>query len=123
MNPEILTQTVQKGFRVTLGATVSLLDVLKDPQGSQAKFADIGTDLDRLTLELENRGADTEREARQLVDSLLTQLPPPFQTTPASQAIVDTYATPVVDSSVQSELAALTAELAALRQEIDALKG
>ena len=123
MNPDTLTEAVQKGFRVTLGATASLLDALKDPQGSQAKFSDIGTDMDRLTEELEARGANTEREARELVDDLMTQMPAPFANPPASQATVDTSATSVVDFTVQLELEVLTQELATLRREIDALKG
>ncbi|WP_008311475.1 hypothetical protein [Leptolyngbya sp. PCC 6406] len=123
MNPDTLTQTIQKSFRVTLGATASLLEALKDPQGSQARFAEIGSDVDRLTEELESRGVATEREARELVDSLMTQVPNPFNPTPASDATVDTIATPIVDPSVQMDLALLTQELATLRQEIDALRG
>jgi polyhydroxyalkanoate synthesis regulator phasin len=125
MNPDTLTQTLQKSFRVTLGATASLLDALKDPQGSQAKFSTIGTDVDRLTEELEARGADTEREARELVDTVMTQMPPipnPFATTAPGDATVDAVATPVVDLSIQSDLEALTVELAALRQNLDAMQ-
>jgi hypothetical protein len=122
MNPDTLNQTIQKGFRVTLGATASLLDALKDPQASQAKFSDIGTDVDRLTEELEARGADTEREARELVDTVMTQMPNPFSPPSADTASVDTVATPVVDLSIQTDLETLTQELAALRQDIEGLK-
>jgi polyhydroxyalkanoate synthesis regulator phasin len=122
MNPDTLTQTIQKGFRVTLGATASLLDALLDPQGSQAKFSEIGTDVDRLTEALETKGAVTEQEARALVDSLLTQMPNPFNPTPASEATVNTVATPVTDLAVQADLQTLTQELSALRQEIETLK-
>ncbi|MEB3267135.1 MAG: hypothetical protein VKJ09_01215 [Leptolyngbya sp.] len=124
MNPDTLSETIQKSFRVTLGATASLLDALKDPQGSQAKFSAIGTDVDRLTEELEARGADTEREARELVDSVMTQMPPipnPFAPTAPGDATVDTVAT-VVDLSIQSDLEVLTAELTALRQDLETLQ-
>lgn len=123
MNPDTLTQTIQKGFRVTLGATASLVDAIRDPQGSQARFSEVGNDMERLTALLEARGADTEREARGVVDELMTQIPNPFNPTPASEATVDTVARPVVDATVQAELTALTAELSTLRQEIEAMKG
>jgi hypothetical protein len=124
MNPDTLTQTIQKGFRVTLGATASLVDAIKDPQASQAKFSTI-YDFDTLTQELEAKGTDTEREARAVVDSMMSQMgdmPNPFAPTPASEATVETSATAVADASVQIELAALTDELSTLRQEIEVLK-
>lgn len=126
MNPDTLSQTIQKGVRVTLGATASMLDALKDPQGSQAKFSEIGTDVDRLTETLEARGVETEQEARELVDGLIAQMPPmpanPFAPTPASEAVVDARIIPVTDVTVQRDLEELTLELANLRQEIDSLK-
>jgi polyhydroxyalkanoate synthesis regulator phasin len=126
MNPDILSETIQKGVRVTLGATASMLDALKDPQGSQAKFSEIGTDVDRLTETLEARGAETEQEARQMVDTLIAQMPPmpanPFDPTPASDAVVDARTVPVTDVTVQRDLEALTLELASLRREIENLK-
>jgi hypothetical protein len=124
MNPETLTETIQKGFRVTLGATASLVDAIRDPQATQEKFSNI-YDLEALTQELEVKGTDTEREARAVVDSMMSQMgqmPNPFSPTPASEATVDTYASPVADPSVQGELNALTLELSTLRQEIEALK-
>ncbi|MEM9008151.1 MAG: hypothetical protein AAGE59_32165 [Cyanobacteria bacterium P01_F01_bin.86] len=125
MNPDTLTETIQKGFRVTLGATASLMDAIRDPEGSQAKFSAIGNDMDLLTQELEAKGADTEREARVLVDSLMAQvgqIPNPFMQPPASEATVETVAMPVADASMQAELDTLAQELAALRQEIETLK-
>ena len=125
MNPDTLTETIQKGFRVTLGATASLMDAIRDPEGSQAKFSAIGNDMDLLTQELEAKGADTEREARVIVDSLVAQMgqiPNPFMPPSASEATVETVAMPVADASMQAELDTLAQELAALRQEIETLK-
>lgn len=121
MNPDTLTETIQKGFRVTLGATASLVDALRDPQASQAKFGSI-SDFEVLTQELEAKGTDAEREARAVVDSLMSQIPTPFGQPPASEATVDTYASPVADMAVQADLETLTQELATLRQEIEMLK-
>ena len=124
MNPETLTETIQKGVRVTLGATASLVDAIRDPQGSQEKFSAI-YDFETLTQELEAKGTDTEREARAVVDSMMSQMsqmPNPFVPKPASEATVDTYASAVPDAAVQAELDALTQELSTLRQEIETLK-
>ena len=125
MNPETLTETIQKGFRVTLGATASLVDAIRDPQGSQEKFSAIGNDFELLAQELEAKGVDTEREARAVVDSMMNQMgemPNPFAPTPASEKTVDTFAQPVADVSTQAELDTLTQELAVLREEIEVLK-
>jgi len=78
-----------------------------------------------LAQELEAKGTDAEREARAVVDSLMSQMgqmPNPFAPSPASEATVDTYASPVADASVQAALESLTQELATLRQEIELLK-
>ncbi|MGF1459728.1 MAG: hypothetical protein ACFBSG_11955 [Leptolyngbyaceae cyanobacterium] len=124
MNPDTITETIQKGFRVTLGATASLVDALRDPEASQEKFGNI-SDFEVLARELEAKGTDTEREARAVMDSMMSQvgqMPNPFAQPPASEATVDTYASPVADASVQSELELLTAELSTLRQELESLK-
>ncbi|HZG39422.1 MAG TPA: hypothetical protein VEZ50_12140 [Nodosilinea sp.] len=125
MYPDDLSQTLQKGFRVTLGATASLIEAIQDPESSSQKFSAMGGDVNRLTEELEVKGETTEREARQFVDGLLSQMPNPF-TGPGPEAggpTITTVASPVVDVSVQSDLETLTQELAAIRKEIEALKG
>ena len=123
MTPDTVTTTLQKGFRVTLGATATLLEAIQDPQSSGQRFSDLGSDVNRLTETLESKGEVTEREARQFVDALLSQLPSPFAEGSSSPPTVDTVATPIADPTVQSDLAALTQELADIRQAIEALKG
>ena len=125
MNPDTLSQTLQKGFHLTLGATASLIEALQDPQGSSQKFSEMGGDVNRLTEELEVKGVTTEQEARQFVDGLFSQMPNPFNGGSAARppATVNTVATPVADAAVQTELETLTQELAAIRKDIEALKG
>ena len=114
MSLDSLSQTVQKGFRVTLGATASLLEAIQDPQGASQKFSEIGTDFNRLTEEL---------EARQFVDSMMTQMPNPFGPGAAPSArTVNTTAVTVVDASIQAELQELTQQISEIRQEIENLK-
>ncbi|WP_017298176.1 hypothetical protein [Nodosilinea nodulosa] len=125
MYPDDLSQTLQKGFRVTLGATASLLEAIQDPENSSQKFSALGNDVNRLTEELEVKGETTEREARLFVDSLLSQMPNPFTSSASEPEVstITTVASPVVNTSVQSDLEALTQELAEIRQEIESLKG
>ena len=125
MYPDDLAQTLQKGIRVTLGATASLIEAIQDPENSSQKFSEIGNDVNRLTEELEVKGEITEREARQMVDSLLSQVPNPFTDAESETrtTTVTTVASPVVNVSVQNDLEALTQELAEIRQEIETLKG
>ncbi|QQE66121.1 hypothetical protein GFS31_28180 [Leptolyngbya sp. BL0902] len=122
MTPDPVTTTIQKGFRVTLGATATLLEVIQDPQSSSERFSALGSDVSRLAETLETKGEVTEREARQFVDGLLSQLPTPFSNTPGTPSTVDAVATPVADPAVQDDLATLTQELADLRQAIETLK-
>lgn len=123
MNPDTLSTTLQKGFHITLGATAALLEALQDPQTSSQTFSALGNDVNRITEELEAKGEVTEREARQVVDQLLSQMPNPFQSGAYPPApTVDTIATPVVDQTAQHELDALTQDLAEIRQAIQDLK-
>ncbi|MBD0268590.1 MAG: hypothetical protein ICV77_09880 [Cyanobacteria bacterium Co-bin8] len=124
MNSDPLTETLQKGFRLTLGATASLIEAIQDPQGSTRKFSEMGTDVNRITEELEAKGAVTEQEARQFVDGMLTQMPNPFSqsSTSTESRTVYTVATPISDPSIQPDLEDLTRQLADIRREIEALK-
>lgn len=124
MSPDNLSETLKKGFRVTLGATASMLEAIQDPQGASQKFSEIGSDFDRLTEEFEVKGESTELEARQFVDSMMTQMPNPFQPSGGSSTgpTVNTTAVPVSDPSITLELKALTQEIAQIRQEVEALK-
>lgn len=122
MNFDTISELVHKGFRVTLGATASLVEAVQDPQKSSEKFADIGTDFNRLTDELEVKGASTEKEARDFVNTFSNQFPNPFAQPSASNATVNAVATPVVESGIQAEIKALTEQLTAVRDEIEQLK-
>ena len=129
MNTDTLTELLQKGYRVTLGAASSAVEAIQDPQRAAADFSAIGTDWERLADKLEVRGALTEKEARDFVEGVTSQMPEPFRSasSPFTQSApepktVTTIATPVVDTELKSEVESLTAELIAMRQEIEALK-
>lgn len=130
MNTDSLLELVQKGYRVTLGAASTAVEAVQDPQRVSDEFSSIGNDWERLADKLEVRGALTEKEARDFVEGVSSQMPEPFRsaTSPFNTGkqdeppTVTTVATPVVDTELQAEVTSLTAELIAIREEIEALK-
>lgn len=125
MNPDTVTQAVQKGVRVTLGATATLIEALQDPQGVRERFSSVGTDFNRLAEELESQGVVTEQEARQFVDSVMTQMPSPFSQGSGSDGTASSSTAspgPQVDADLQADLVELNQQLAQIREELEALK-
>lgn len=115
MNSDTLNQLLQKGFRVTLGATATLIETLQDPQSRDANLSKLTSELSQLAEIWEAKGATTEVEARNFVNSLWQQR----QTTPSA---VETTATPVPPSGIQQDLEALTSQIAQIRAEIEKLR-
>ncbi|MBD2079204.1 hypothetical protein [Leptolyngbya sp. FACHB-17] len=120
MNSDTVVRILQKSFRVTLGATASLVEILQDPQKREANLTKIKAELDQLTREWADKGEMTEQEARSYVDTLMAQRRGEMN----SGTTVTTTATPVPTASpeVQLELQELTAQLAALRAEVERLR-
>jgi polyhydroxyalkanoate synthesis regulator phasin len=117
MNSDTLVQLLQKGFRVTLGATASLIEILQDPQRRNENLAKLRVELSELAEEWAAKGEMTEQEARNFVDTLLSQQ---TQTT-ASQGTATT-AQPAAPPDVQLDLQELTAQIAAIRAELERLR-
>ncbi len=121
MNSDTLTQLLQKGFHVTLGATATLVEALQDPERRQASVSKLTTELSQLTETLETKGATAEVEARNFVSTLWQQ-----QGAPGSSPAADTGGSPApsvnVQPEVQQDLQELTAQIAAIRAEIERLQ-
>lgn len=124
MNPDNFTELVQKGFRVTLGATSALIEGIQDSAKRDETLSKMQSDFGQLTEEWAVKGAVTEQEARNFVDTLLKQEGQSAgrETPPASGTSGTTSATPGTDARVQEELLELTAQLAALRAELQKLQ-
>lgn len=128
MNTDTLIELLQKGYRVTLGAASTVVEAVQDPQQAVDDFSMVGTDFQRLADKLEVRGALTEKEARNFVEGIMTQMPDSFRSnfpssdTSSAPKTVTTVATPVVDMQLQAEVESLTAELIAIRKEIEELR-
>jgi polyhydroxyalkanoate synthesis regulator phasin len=118
INPEAIFELAQKGFRIGVGASASLIEGLQNPQTYQQNLEKLRTNPTQLLEDLAQKGAITERDARTVVDQLTGNR---FNSRPASEMTVTTTAT-TVSPDVQNELQELTAQLVALRSELQALK-
>jgi polyhydroxyalkanoate synthesis regulator phasin len=118
MDPDTLFQMVQKGFRVGVGATTSLVEGLQNPQVYQQNWDKLNTNPDQLLTDFAQKGEVTERDARTLVDQIIGHR---FGNRPASEMTVTTTAVTIAPD-VQAELRDLTQQLVALREELQQLK-
>jgi polyhydroxyalkanoate synthesis regulator phasin len=122
MNPDTILQIVQKGFRVTLGATASLIETLQDPQRRDENLYRLRTELNQLAEEWAAKGEMTEQEARNFVDTILSQRAAQtngdFSSPSPSSSSTATAAPP----DVQLDLQELTAQIAAIRAELERLR-
>ncbi len=133
MNATDLTKLLQKGFYVTLGATASLLETIQDPTKREQNLSSLRQDIDTLTQELAEKGAVTEAEARNFVDTLISRKinqPTSSASEPevTSVTTVTTTATSVTDKDDrddrdgQADLKELTQQIADLRAELESLR-
>lgn len=129
MNSDTFAQLLRKGFRVTLGATATLIESLQDPQRREANFSKFATEFSQLAEEWESKGVTTEQEARNFVDTLWRQQngSPDSQSTysdpTSTQPAQSSQSTSPATADVQQDLQELTAQLAAIRAEIEKLRG
>lgn len=113
MNPDDLTQIIQKGFHLTLGATSFFMETLQNSSKRDENLNKLNSDFNQLTEEWAQRGEMTEREARNFVDTILNQ-----QNSQVNTDSINVPSTPVSDfvqSDIQRDLLELTQEVADLR--------
>lgn len=124
MNSDNLAQLLQQGFRVTLGATTSLVETLQDPQKRTQNLDALRSDLNHLATDWAQKGEMTEQEARNFVDNLLKELgnQQPIPTPEASPSTVTTTPTEAAPPDVELDLQELTAQIAAIRTELEKLR-
>jgi polyhydroxyalkanoate synthesis regulator phasin len=119
-----LLELVHTGFRVSLGATTSLVETLQDPQKREENLSQLQTELNERVSEWAAKGETTEREARSFIEQMLGQ-PSSSQTAPTAPP-PSTAPTPpprtTVTPTIQSEIAELTVQIAMLRTELEQLR-
>lgn len=122
MNPDNLTQIIQKGFRVTLGATSFLIETVQDSTKRDENLNKLSTDFNQLTEEWADRGEMTEQEARNFVDTILNQQNNQLNTDSTTVSSSPTSASGFASSDVQEDLLELTQEIANLRADLQKLQ-
>jgi len=127
MNAEHLTGLLHKGFRVTLGATSSLIELLQDPYKRNENLGKIQSQFSELADEWAEKGKMTEQEARNFVDTILSQRQQSVNTDTTivtTPSPVDSSSTIPVTSDPEPvrEIQNLTTQIAELRDELKRLR-
>jgi polyhydroxyalkanoate synthesis regulator phasin len=124
MNSNNLLQLLQTGFRVSLGATTSLVETLQDPQKREENLTQLTTELSQRVTEWAQKGEITEQEARRFVEELFRQQRSAGSSpsTGTSSDTVTTSPTSPASPNVQLELEELTAQISAIRTELEKLR-
>ncbi|GGA46930.1 hypothetical protein [Okeania sp. KiyG1] len=122
MNPDNLTQIIQKGFRVTLGATSFFIETVQDSTKRDENLNKLSSDFNQLTEEWAGRGEMTEQEARNFVDTILNQQNSQADTDSTTASSGSTSASSFVSLDVQQDLLELTQEIANLRTDLQKLQ-
>lgn len=125
MNAENLTELLHKGFRVTLGATSSLIEILQDPYKRNENLEKIQSQFSELTNEWAEKGQVTEREARNFVDTILSQQRSSSyseSTTVTTSPSVPTTIPITTEPEPVQEIQDLTTQIAELKDELKRLQ-
>lgn len=124
MNSNNLIQLLQTGFRVSLGATTSLIETLQDPQKREENLSQLNSELRQRVAEWAEKGEITEQEARRLIEQILRQQSnperPPTTATPSDT--VTNPPTTAASPNAQLEIEELTAQIAAIRTELEKIR-
>ncbi len=119
MNSNTLIQLLQNGFRITLGATATFVEVLQDPQKRDENLTKLRQEWSQLSEAWAAKGELTEEEARNFVNNLLEQRSRPSN---GSSYSPSTSAAPTASPDVQMELQQLTTQIASIRAELEKLR-
>ncbi|MEO0406691.1 MAG: hypothetical protein AAF289_05010 [Cyanobacteria bacterium P01_A01_bin.135] len=120
MNPDNLAETIQTGFRVTLGAASFLAETIQDSQKRDENLSKLRVEnMTTLSDEWVVEGARKEEEARAFVESVInsqTSASSPNMPTPPT---TESSAAVGVPPEVQIELEVLKTQLAKIRAELE----
>jgi polyhydroxyalkanoate synthesis regulator phasin len=116
MNSDTAMDFLKKGFRITLGASTSLVESIQDPLKREENLAQMQSDPNAFAEQLAEKGAVAEVEARRFVDSVVTQYG--GSSSPATSNGPSPATTSSIDPSLERALRDLTAELAQIRSEL-----
>ncbi|MGF1538491.1 MAG: hypothetical protein ACFB4J_18675 [Elainellaceae cyanobacterium] len=122
MNPDTLTETIQKGFRVTLGAASFLAETLQDAQKRDENLGKLRVEnLATLSNEWAVEGAQKEQEARSFMESVIGQSQPNGPSVPTVQTTATGGSTAAgsIPGELQTDLDILKQQLVEIRTELE----
>ena len=117
MNSDTAIDLLKKGFRITLGASTSLVESIQDPLKREENLAQMQANPNAFAETLAEKGAVAEVEARKFVDSVVTQYSSSPSAAP-SGSYAPSSTTSSIDPTLERELRELTTQLAVLRAEL-----
>ncbi|MDY6941210.1 MAG: hypothetical protein SWY16_26580 [Cyanobacteriota bacterium] len=123
MSPDNLVQTIQTGFHISVGATASLLESIQDTRKREENLETLKLDWEQIANKMAQKGEQTEREARNFVDTLVEQGSSTASQSPQGPTSLDIN--PLVnerDAEVKTELETLTEQIVTLRKELEQLR-
>jgi polyhydroxyalkanoate synthesis regulator phasin len=110
---------LQQGFRVAVGATATIVETMQDQQKRENTLSQLRTELGQRTQEWAEKGEETEKEARKVIDQLL-QKQGWQQPTAKSGGENPTPAS--TNANVEAEVQDLTEQIITLRKELENLR-
>lgn len=124
MNSNNIQDALQTGFRVSLGATTSLIESLQDEQKREENLSLLNLDFNQQVAELSKKGEKTEQEAQRLIGQMFSHRNQPTDSaTPSTPS--DSGSTPptgTTSRSTQQELEELTVQIALIRTELEQMR-
>ena len=124
MTTNNIFELVHQGFRVTVGATATLVETLQDSHKREATLSELQTEFNQRTKEWAEKGENTEQEARKMIENIWSkkgEQQQPEDTVTTSET-TSTSTTTTTNSDPQSELKELTEQIVSLRTELEELR-
>jgi polyhydroxyalkanoate synthesis regulator phasin len=118
MTTHPVLESLYKGFRLTVGATATLLETLQDPHKRADTLNDLQSQWNQIAAEWSEKGEVTEREARQFLEGWLDR-----SRGSAGMEPIETVATESEtsdgDTNARAEIEKLIERLGTLRAELE----
>lgn len=120
MNSNNLLEFLQTGFRVSLGATASFVEIIQDSQKREDNLSQLRSEFSQKVTEWAQKGEITEQEARNFIDQMLKRQG--NSENPGARETPRDIPTPAASQNTQQEIEELTAQIAAIRTELEQMR-
>lgn len=120
MNSNNLGEFFQTGFRVSLGATASLVEIVQDSQKREENLSQLKSEFSQKVTEWAQKGETTEQEARNFIEQMLKRQG--NSESPGARETAKDTPTPAASQNTQQEIEELTAQIAAIRTELEQMR-